>query len=191
MPNLEQIKNHILLMDEQFVKYADRKELPELVRLLGMNEIIEYIVDANSGSYAGLIIGTNLRLMFVTKTLQGVGQTIFNYDRILKIEQGGGNSSFGSLLVTVPNPRNQPHTHTFDYIAKNTITHAYNWLRAKASNNANSKLEQPIIQNQPEPLGLMQNELLEKLERLAKLKELGVLTEEEFLAQKQQLLAPK
>lgn len=191
MPNLEQIKNHILLMDEQFVKYADRKELPELVRLLGMNETIEYIVDANSGSYAGLLIGTNLRLMFITKTLQGVGQTVFNYDKILKLEQGGANSSFGSLLVTVPNLRNQPQTHTFDYIAKNTIAHAYNWLRAKASSNANSKLAAPIIEAQPEPVALMQDELLEKLERLAKLKELGVLTDEEFLAQKQQLLSPK
>ncbi len=178
-------------MDEQFVKYADRKELPELVRLLGMNETIEYIVDANSGSYAGLIIGTNLRLMFVTKTLQGVGQTVFNYDRILKIEQGSGNSSFGSLLVTVPNARNQPHTHTFDYIAKNTIAHVYNWLRSKAANNANSKLEAPVIEAQPQAVALMQDELLEKLERLAKLKELGVLTDEEFLAQKQQLLSPK
>ena len=191
MPSLEQIKNHILMMEEQFVKYADRKELPEIVRLLGMNEILEYIIDASSGSYSGLLIGTNLRFMFITKTLQGVGQTIFNYDKISKIEQGGAQSNFGSLMVTVPNIRNQPHIHTFEYISKENISNLYNWLRNKASNNSNSKLEQPIIQEQVAPSALINDELLEKLERLAKLKELGVLTDEEFLAQKQQLLAQK
>lgn len=152
--------------------YLGRKEINELPQILAESETIDNIAQGTYNNGQGILISTNRRLVFVDKgLLYGLKVEDFPLDKITSIQYETG-LLLGEIKI-----------HTSGNIAKIDNVEKAN-ARAFAEFVRN-KLSQPketttVINNQPN--------VLDQLEKLAKLKEKGILTQEEFEIQKKKLL---
>jgi hypothetical protein len=147
-----------------------RKEIYELPEILAPNENLDYIIQGTYNSGQGILVSTNRRLIFIDKgILYGLKVEDFPLDKISSIQY-----ETGMLLGTVKICTSM-NVASIENVEKNSAR--------KFSEFVRNKLSQPKeIQNQSQPDALAQ------LEKLAKLKDSGILTEEEFLEQKKKLL---
>ena len=171
---LEEIKSHIQSLALANVSsYLGRKEIKELPEILAENEQVNNLIQGTYNNGQGILISTNRRLVFIDKgMLYGLKVEDFPLDKITSIQYETG------LLLGKVKIHTSSNIATIDNVEKGSARKFAEFVRDKLS----QPTSQIITQNTSEP------NALEQLEKLAKLKESGIITEEEFAEQKKKLL---
>ena len=154
--------------------FLGRKEINELPEILAENEKINNIIQGTYNNSQGILISTNRRLVFIDKgLLYGLKVEDFALDKISSIQY-----ETGLLLGKVK-------IHTSSNIAsiENVVKSSARQFAESVRNLLSEPKEKQIVQqNNSEPT------VLDQIEKLAKMKDNGILTEEEFTEQKKKLL---
>jgi len=173
MPSEIEIEAQIKKLDN-YSRFSGRRELKELPRLMWEDETVEKIVQGLYENKSGILVATNKRLLFVDKGLVfGLKVEDFPYNKITSIQYQTG-ILFGKITIFASGNRAEitrifkAQVQSFcDYVRARTTgvsEHASN----KDSNNHSDKIS--------------------LLEKLAKLKENGTLTDKEFKQEKEKIL---
>lgn len=156
--------------------YFGRREINELPAILSDTEKINNIVQGTYDKGNGILVSTDRRLIFIDKGLIfGLKVEDFPHDKISSIQY-----ETGIFLGTIK-------IHTSGNIAKieNVEKASARQFCEFVRDFISRPKENPtpfVIQNNSEP------SILDQLEKLGKLKENGILTQEEFDEQKKKLL---
>jgi hypothetical protein len=147
------------------------KEANLLHTVLKEDEIIIAGYEGNlQGGGSGILIATNKRIFFFDKGMfGGISIKDFIYDKISSIEADRG-MMMSSIKIFVGNIKSE-----IKGVEKELTTKFVD-----AVNEVLLKKSQPVLSN---------IDVADQIAKLAKLKEQGILTEEEFKAQKSKLLA--
>lgn len=171
---LNEIKSHIQSLGlDNVSSYLGRKEIKELPEILVNNEKVNNIIQGTYNNGQGILISTDRRLIFIDKgMLYGLKVEDFPLDKITSIQYETG------LLLGKVKIHTSSNMATIDNVEKGSARKFAEFVRDKLS----QPISQSITQKTSEP------NALEQLEKLAKLKESGIITEEEFAEQKKKLL---
>lgn len=171
---LNEIKKQIQeLKLSNISNYLGRKEINELPQILAESETIDNIAQGTYNNGQGILVSTNRRLVFVDKgLLYGLKVEDFPLDKITTIQYETG------LLLGEIKIHTSGNIAKIDNVEKATARAFAEFVRNKLSQPKETTA--PIIKNQPD--------VYDQLEKLAKLKEQGILTQEEFDTQKKKLL---
>jgi hypothetical protein len=170
---LEEIKNSIKnLKLDNISSFFGKKEINELPKILAQDEQVDNLVQGIFNNGQGILVSTNRRLIFVDKgLLYGVKVEDFPLDKISSIQYETG-LMFGKVKI-----------HTTGNVA--TIEQVDKTSSRKFAEFVRDKLSRPketVTQAASQP------NLLDQIEKLGKLKESGILSDEEFTEQKKKLL---
>ena len=181
MPTLEDVKTQIKSIDGMS-KFLGSKEIKELPDILWENESVENLISGTYNNGNGILVATNCRLIFVDKGLIfGLKVEDFPLDKITSIQYSTG-ILLGKLTIFASGNK-----AIIENVDKVQVRLFGDFVRNKISTKSS---EEPVkkdfsvnenVQNQ--------DDIVSKLERLAKLKAQGILTEEEFIQQKQKILS--
>jgi hypothetical protein len=173
---LEEIKTTIQdLKLDNMSSFFGRKEINELPDILAADEQIDNIIQGMYNNGQGILVSTNRRLVFVDKgLLYGIKVEDFPLDKLTSIQYETG-LLFGKVKL-----------HTSGNIA--SIEQVDKSAARKFAEFVRDKLSQPKQQAPVQPAAAAQPGILEQIEKLAQLKEKGILSEEEFTEQKKKLL---
>jgi hypothetical protein len=128
----------------------------------------------------GILVATNKRLVFADKGLVfGLRVEDFPYDKISSIQYSTG-LLLGKLTIFTSGNK-----AVIDNVDKKRVRIFGDFVRNKISSK--DTVETPSKQSQ-QKADTSSDDIVSKLERLAKLKEQRILTEEEFTQQKQKIL---
>ncbi len=181
MPTLEQIKgqlSHICGIES----LLGCKEIKELPNILWDDEIVENMISGIYNSKIGVLFATNKRLIFVDKGLLfGLKVEDFPYDKITSIQYETG-ILMGKITIFASGNKAELKDATKDLVRNFAET-----VRARIENKENPS--QPKLQVESLSQTLTMDEKIAQLERLQKLKEAGILTDEELAQQKAKILA--
>lgn len=178
MPTLEDIEKQIKSLDG-VSKFLGRKEIKELPSILWEDEALEKIVQGFYSKGVGILVATNKRLIFVDKgLLWGLKVEDFPYDKISSIQYDTGILSGEIIIFTSGNKAK------IEQIEKKQCRDFCDYVRARIS----SIKEHASLPKEQIAATVSSDDFISKLERLAKLKEQGILTDEEFLTQKNKIL---
>ncbi|OTG64370.1 hypothetical protein B9T25_13090 [Acinetobacter sp. ANC 4470] len=181
MPNLEEIKqqlSHVGGIENLF----GRKEIKELPAILWDNEIVEGMITGTYNNGMGALFATNKRLIFVDKGLLfGLKVEDFPLDKITSIQYETG-LIFGKITIFASGNK-----AVIKDTEKNLTRNFSEIIRVKID-NFNKKPEDVNTQISPENIELSMEDKIQQLERLLKLKEAGILTDEELATQKAKIL---
>ena len=178
MPTLEQIKTQIKSIDG-LSKFLGRREIKELPDILWENENVENLIQGMYNNGNGILVATNKRLIFIDKGLVfGLKVEDFPYDKISSIQYSTG-LLLGKLTIFASGNK-----AVIDNVEKKRVRIFGDFVRNKISSK--NTVETPTNQSQQKTD--TSDDIVSKLERLAKLKEQGILTEKEFIQQKQKIL---
>jgi hypothetical protein len=178
MPTLEQVKTQIQKIDG-LSKFIGRREVKELPSILWENENVENLIQGTYNNGNGILVATNKRLIFIDKGLVfGLKVEDFPYDKISSIQYSTG-IMLGKLTIFASGNK-----AIIDNVDKKRVRAFGDYLRNKITPNDSSLNTTPISNSDNKN----QDDILTKLERIAKLKEQGILSEEEFIQQKQKIL---
>lgn len=173
MPTLEQIQEQLKRIDG-ISHLLGRKEIKELPAILWEDEQVEHMVQGIYNNGLGALFATNKRLLFVDKgMIFGLKVEDFPYDKITSIQYETGMLQ-GKLTIFASGNRAE-----ITNCEKGLVRGFSEYVRARISSPQESKA----------PATGSSDDVISKLERLAKLKEQGILTDEEFLQQKAKILA--
>lgn len=178
MPTIEEVQAQLRNLDN-CSKLASFREIRELPNILGEGEKIEKMIQGNYGesSSIGVLVATNRRLVVVDKGLiYGVRVEDFSYDRISPMEYRTG-LVMGKIIMYAAGNKAE-----IQYCDKEHVQSFVEHARARTTGVTKSA-SAPNPQSEPP-----QPDFISQLERLGKLRDRGVLTEEEFQAQKRRLL---
>ena len=180
MATLEQVKTQIQKIDG-LSKFVGRREIKELPNILWENENVENLIQGTYNNGNGILVATNIRLIFIDKGLVfGLKVEDFPYDKISSIQYSTG-IMLGKLTIFASGNK-----AIIDNVDKKRVRVFGDYLRNKiTSNNSDSFLNTSPTSNSDNE---NQDDMLSKLERIAKFREQGILTEEEFIQQKQKIL---
>lgn len=155
-------------------KWIGKREIRELPSILWENETLKQIVVGWYKSGYGILVATDRRLIFIDKgMLGGLRVEDFAYDKISSIEY---NTSWVSGQIIIYASGNKA---VIEQVAKDQCRSFCDNVRAlidAVSSHSRVTPEQPS------------QDYVAELERLAELKNRGIITEEDFLAKKKQLL---
>jgi hypothetical protein len=170
MPSIEDVKKQIKNLDglESFLAHKEIKELP---KILWEDEAIVNLVQGFYNNGTGLLVATNKRLIFVDKgMLWGVKVEDFPYDKISSIQYETG-IFMGEIDIFASGNKAE-----IKNITKAKVRPFAESIRARISGapSSNQKTEG--------------EDKYSKLEKLAELKEKGILSEKEFEEEKKKLL---
>ncbi|WP_337968856.1 PH domain-containing protein [uncultured Flavobacterium sp.] len=173
LSRLEEIKIQIRQLNlTNSASFLGRKEINELPNILAQSEIIDNIVQGTYNNGHGILISTNRRLVFIDKgILYGLKVEDFPLDKISSIQYETGLLLGGIKIYTSGN------TAKIDNIEKLSARTFSEFVRDKLSKPNNS------VNNVASEVNI-----LDQLEKLAKLKESGILSEDEFNEQKKKFL---
>ena len=147
--------------------------------ILWEDEIVEDAIKGLYKSRNGMLVSTNKRLIFVDKgTLWGLNVEDFPYDKISSIQYNLGMISGEITIYTSGNKAK------IDMVIKSECARFAEHVRARITGISTNKSKSFSEKNSSSN----KEDLLEKLERLAKLKNDGILTENEFITAKKKLL---
>ena len=162
--------------DDQFFTKKELSYLPEI--LSDGEEIIAFTSGLMDGN-TWLITLTDKRIIFLDKgMIYGLEQTIINLDKINSVS-GKTGIFFGEIFIE--DGANERH---IDNVWKKTVKPFTN-LVMEAIENHRDKLHSPQIVQQQTPT---EEDPYAQLEKLAGLKDKGIISEDEFNAAKQKLL---
>lgn len=178
MPTLEEIHEQLKSSNVEKM-HLGKKEIKELPSILWDDEKIEKLTSGLYNNGSGIFVATNKRVLFVDKgILFGLKVEDFPYDKISSIQYKTG-FVMGEIKIFCSGNKAEI-THVPNEDAKNISE----YIRARSTPiTANSSATQEVT-NKGSP------DFISMLERLAALKNQGILTEEEFLTQKQKILNP-
>jgi len=176
MPTLEEINEQLKSINAA-QRYIGKKEIKELPNILWQDEKIEKLTVGFYNGGSGILVATNKRVVFVDKGLFfGLRVEDFPYDKISSIEYKTG---FGSGKIKIYCSGNKAE---IDHVLAEDVKNVSEYIRARTTPiTANVSLTQETVSKE-------KPDLISMLERLAALKSQGILTEEEFLTQKQKIL---
>lgn len=175
MPTKDEIEKQIKSLDGAS-RFLGRKEIKELPNILWDNESLEKIVQGMYNNKQGVLVATSLRLIFIDKgLLYGLSVEDFPYDKISSI-QYETKMMFGKITIYTSGNK-----ATIEQIDKKQTRDFAEYVRNKISKNGNKP---DVSKEKSTP----PDDVVTQLERLAKLKEQGILSQDEFDAQKQKIL---
>jgi len=175
MPTLEQIQEQLKRIDG-ISHLLGSKEVKELPSIMWEDEDAEHMVQGIYNNGLGVLFATNKRLIFVDKGMFfGLKVEDFPYDKITSIQYETGMLQ-GKLTIFASGNRAE-----ITNCEKSLVRGFAEYVRARISAPQESKSITPSSQEC--------DDVISKLERLAKLKEKGILTDDEFLQQKAKILA--
>ncbi len=189
MPTLEQINAQIKNLPHKYIFYT-RKEIRYLPKILNENEQILALTSGFMDNQTWLLVCTNRRILFVNRGMFfGLRQLQMNLDRIQAIDSSFG-IAFGDIRVW-----DGAASMSVSLILKSTIAPFVKTVQdamdrykrlmvhelAATATNAHSTAATTG--------SLPQNAMINELERLAKLKAAGHLTDAEYAAAKTKLLS--
>ena len=176
MPTLDEIKAQIQNLDSAS-KLLGVKEIKQLPSILWEDEVVEKLVQGIYGSGYGILVATNKRLIFVDKGwIYGLRVEDFPYDKITSIQYETG-VFYGEIKIFASGNKAD-----ITQISKKQARDFAEYVRARIS----SVKEHASAPEAPEQT--FSGDVIAQLERLAELKEHGILSEEEFLTQKKKIL---
>lgn len=173
---LNEIKNQIQKLNlSGGSQFLGRKEINELPQILAENESVNNIVQGTYNNGNGILVSTDRRLIFIDKgLLYGLKVEDFPHDKISSIQYETG------LILAKIKIHTSGNIALIDNVEKSSARQFAEFVRDFISR---PKQQEPIfIQNIAEP------SIFDQLEKLGKLKEMGIVTDEEFNEQKKKLL---
>ena len=174
MPTLDEIKKQISSINETS-KLIGRKEIKELPDILWEDEIVENLIQGFYNNGNGILVATNRRLIFIDKgLLYGLKVEDFPLDKISTIQYSTGMLMGKLTIFTSGNKA------VIDNVDKKDVRLFGDFVRNKISSKDNTESNSKSI--------IEDEDVISKLERLAVLKEKGILTDEEFISQKMKIL---
>ncbi|KMQ64928.1 hypothetical protein ACM46_12030 [Chryseobacterium angstadtii] len=190
---LDEIKDQIVATTAKLSIFVDR-EVEELVNILDKNEKLIAVAEGKYlyNDLEGIVVSTEKRIIFINKKiLGGVFENEFPLHKVSSIQHDTGLIS-STLKVYTPGFTAEFKLH-LKSAAKNFSEAVQDFIGSSGSQKAEHKPQE----RKPETVEIQQNSeqkedpaiIFEQLEKLGKLRELGVLTEEEFAEQKKKLLA--
>ena len=176
MPSYDQVQEQLCrLFDKRIVNCLPSTELKGLPAVLHESETIKGIASGLYKNRNGVVVATNERVFFFEKgRLWGSQLEEFRYENITSVQYSTGFIG-GEITITVAG-----NTAKIDMVPE-MLCKPF----AEAVQNIISErnlLTKKPVGNPPD------DDLLAKLERLAALKQAGMLTNEEFTAAKMKLL---
>lgn len=169
---LDEIKGELEKLDINPTFFA-RKEIRELPNILSVDEKIVYLVEGrnNISNHHIILVATDRRLIFVDKEfMYGLKVEDFSYDKVSSIQY---ETEFMLASIDIHASGNIVE---IDKVGKYEAELFCEKVRDFMSR------PKEYFQPKAEPT------VLDQLEQLGRLKESGILTEEEFLEQKKRLL---
>lgn len=208
MPTLKQVKDQIarLPSDGRYLFWTS-KEIRSLPSVLEENERILAVTSGFVGNNTWLLLCTDRRVVFLDRGwLYGLKQIQMPLNRINSIDHEIG-LAFGTISVWDGATRMTVGTilrskvHYFVKVAKRAIEE-YNYRMSAQFHQQQMHQQQAMAQQQmqqqpqqpaapqltPEQQAQRMSEMSQHLEKLAALRDKGILTEEEFQAQKAKML---
>ena len=177
MPTLAQVQSQIKSVPGLSV-FLKSREVQELPGILSDSEHIHDMVEGRSGGRKGILISTNERLIFVDKGMLGrLRVEDFPNDKVTSIQHDSGWSTMVAK-ITVSVGGNEAE---ISHVPKKAAQVFCQGVRSRISAGK-------AAASGPGPV-TAQSDMVTQLERLAKLRESGALTDEEFQAQKQKILS--
>lgn len=151
------------------------KELKDLPNILSDNEVIDHIIRGSYNDGIGLLVCTKRRVVFIDRGMvYGLKVEDFPLSKINSIQYEKG------VLLSKLKIQTSGNTTVIDNIV---LEEAIEFVKVVNDNMENKSNNQTIVQVQPK-----ESDVFEKLEKLQKLKESGILTDEEFELKKIELL---
>ncbi|MES2983896.1 MAG: PH domain-containing protein [Pseudomonadota bacterium] len=185
MPTLENIWQQINSLPHKYIFYT-RKEIRYLPKILNEDERVLALTSGFMDKRTWLAVCTNRRIMFLDRGMFfGLRQVQMNLDRIQAID-----SSFGLVMGSI-RLWDGASSVSINMIIKSSIAPFVRTVQ-----DAMDKYKRLMVHdlaatatNAHQTMKPAGAPLISELERLAKLKAEGALTEEEFIAAKAKLLA--
>ena len=170
---LDEIKSEIKNLGlANIASFFGRKEINELPNILAIEEKVDNIVQGTYNNSQGILVSTNRRLIFIDKgLLYGLKVEDFPIDKITSIQYETG------LLLGKIKIHTSGNIASIENVEKQSTRNFCEFVRNKLSQ---PKESQSQVTQEPN--------ILDQLEKLAKLKEAGILNQEEFDEQKKKLL---
>jgi hypothetical protein len=173
--NTKKLENKIIAANPRMSKSSIQSAtLKELINILQENESIQYAAIGMNGIHISPIILTNKRIIYLKiKGLMSKEIHDINYSKISSL-----NIKRGTILDDV----------VLSVLGTNI---EIDGLNKEESVNVYNKIKQQMELNDSDVAAttVPDNDILGKLERLAKLREQGVLSEDEFTEQKKRILS--
>jgi PH (Pleckstrin Homology) domain-containing protein/putative oligomerization/nucleic acid binding protein len=180
VPTLEEVREQIGHMDGGS-KFLGRKEIKALPDILWEDERVEQLIQGTYENGTGVLVATNKRLMFVDKGIAKLRVEDFPYDKISSIQYKTG-MMMGTITIFASGNKAE-----IKNVVKERCKNFADYIRARStaiSEHASTSAAGSTAQ--PAPTA---DDVVTQLERLARLREQGVLTDAEFEAQKQKILS--
>lgn len=198
MPTLAEVRAQIKALPHKYIFYTKR-EIKYLPKILTDDEQILGLTSGYHGKTTVLLVCTNRRLLFIDKgMIIGLRVRQLNLDRIQSIDSSY-LILFGSIRVWDGAAAYQINLVLKDSIEPfvRSVRDAMQHYKAIALRDAmggyapqpQKQAPPPAPQQYQPPKPTKQVDMLEQLERLAKLKSDGHLTDEEFEAQKKRVIS--
>lgn len=179
MPTLDDIKKTTDKLDG-ITKFYGFKEFKALPDILWEDEALERVVQGQYNGGMGILCATNKRLVFIDKGLiYGLKVEDFPYDTITSIQYETG-LVFGSIKIFASGNKSQ-----IKNIDKKQAKDFGDYIRARTTEKTNH-----VAASNPskEDAATSMEQKISALERLAKLKDQGILTDEELQTEKQKIM---
>lgn len=177
MPTLEEVKDQIKRLDG-VSKLLGRKEIIALPSILWEDEKLEKIVQGMYTNKLGILVATNKRLVFIDKGLiYGLRVEDFPYDKISSIQFKTG-LMFGKITIYTSGNKAE-----IEQVYKDQTKSFCDYVRARIS-SPQEHASQQVNQSSHNSI----DDVVSQLEKLAKLKDSGIITEEDFQKKKEKLL---
>ncbi|WP_081873907.1 PH domain-containing protein [Chryseobacterium sp. JM1] len=199
---LDEIKDQIVATGAKLSLFVN-SEVEELVNVLDENEKLIAIAEGKylHNNLEGIVVSTERRIIFVDKKFfGGVFENEFPLHKVSSVQHDTSLMS-STLKVYTPgftaefklyikSAAKNFHDAVQDYIGRSEDQIRLQQMQAQQQQQ---QQQQQVVQQPPKPQQNSEQKaapslIFEQLERLGKLRELGVLTEEEFAEQKKKLL---
>lgn len=177
MPTIEEIQKQIQAIPGGTDLWGTKKEVRHLPEVLQQGEAIRHLTSGMMEGNTWLIVCTNRRVLLLDKgLLYGLKQKEIQLKSISSVEHSTG-MFFGEIVITVSSNRLK-----IENCVKQTVK-----AFVGALNAAREEVDRPA----PAAIAAAApaDDFVSKLERLAALRERGMLSDEEFAQQKQRLLS--
>ena len=192
---LDEIKDQIAALNARLSIFVNG-EVSELVNVLDKDEKIIAIAEGKYlyNNLEGILVSTERRIIFVDKKLfGGVSENEFLHHQITSLQHSSGLISSELKIFT------QSLKAEFKLYSRNAAKIFYDAVQEYVYNSRNQQQQQQQQQQvqqekqpeKPKPGPVKKEDpaaIFDKLEKLGKLRESGILTDEEFAEQKKKLL---
>ncbi|HOB43694.1 MAG: hypothetical protein BWY45_02970 [Euryarchaeota archaeon ADurb.Bin294] len=153
-----------------------RKEVKALPSILWEDENLEKLVQGFYHGGTGILVATDKRLIFIDKGLiYGLRVEDFPYDKLTSIQYKTG-LILGEITIFASG-----NNAKIENIQKGEVKPFAEYVRARITGKMGHA-------SAPQNTPVAQDDIISKLEKLASLKERGILSDEEFIEQKARIL---